>query len=193
MHRQIDGTWFYEREDRLLLHESAHALIDLLMCGAPGRVNIATGFTGGVCRKSWDSTLTEGWDYTEAAYHCWGLHSACVDVAAEELAFGADDGCAYDRAAGAKAERYLQIAGVRGVTWGKALWVTKSWLQTYGRAWRAGARMLNVGTHSPEQLGAAFVGADTGDLRSYTVRPFLSNPTWLASWQAIYRTLQAAG
>jgi hypothetical protein len=193
MHRQIDGTWFYEREDRLLLHESAHALIDLIMCGEPGRVNIAQGFTGGVCRKSWDSTLVEGWDFTDAAYHCWGLHSACAGVAAEELAFGLDDGCEYDRAAGVKAERYLLMAGVWGVTWGKALWVTKSWLQTYDRAWRAGARMLSVGTHSPEQMGAAFLGADIGDLRSNTVRPFLSNPTWLASWQGICRTLQAGG
>jgi hypothetical protein len=192
MHRQIDGTWFYEREDQLLLHESAHALIDLIMCGEPGRVNIAKNFTGGVCRKAWDSTITEGWDFTDAAYHCWGLHSACAGFAAEEIAFGSEDGCDHDRAAGIKAERGLQIAGVRGVTWGKALWVTKSWLTTYARAWRAGAMKLGIGTHSPDQMTAAFLGADvTGELKYYPVRPFLSNPTWLAEWQGIYRRLQA--
>jgi hypothetical protein len=120
MHRRIDGSWYYELEDRLLLHESAHALVDLIMCGEPGRVNIEKGFTGGVCRKSWDSTITEGWDFTDAAYHCWGLHSAAAGVAAEELAFGAEDGCEYDQKAGAKAECFLLLAGVKGVSWGKA-------------------------------------------------------------------------
>jgi len=188
MHCQIDGTWFYEREDRLLLHESAHALIDLIMCGEPGRVNIAKDFSGGVCRKSWDSTLTKGWDYDQSPYHCWQLHSACAGIAAEEIAFGSENGCDHDRAAGVKAERGLQIAGVRQITWGRALMVVKHWLRTYDRAWRAGAIKLSVGTHSLDQMTAAFLGEDvTGELKCYRVRPFLSTPTWVADWQAISR------
>jgi hypothetical protein len=41
-------------------------------------------------------------------------------------------------------------------------------------------------------MTATFLGADTtGELKHYTWRPFLSNPTWLAEWQGIYRRLQA--
>jgi hypothetical protein len=194
MYRQIDGRWFYEREDRLLLHESAHSLVDLILTGEASSVDIDQRFTQGVCRKRWDPDLIAPWNADLMAAPCWRLHSYASGVAAEEVGFGGDDGhCAHDRAEGQKAERELQMVGARQISWGKALWVTKFWLTTCGRAWRAGAVKLSAGHYSATQMTATFLAADTGDLRSYSLRPFLSNPTWLASWQAIVRRLQAEG
>ena len=146
MLQRADSTWQYTAEDRLLLHESGHALIDLLLTGEPSRVSIAPGFTDGVCRKVWDPDLARASGLDDVAYYCWGLHSAVAGIAAEELVFGgADDGGSdFDRAAGGKAERYLEIAGVREMSWGRASMVVKAWLRAYEHAWRAGGRSTSV-------------------------------------------------
>jgi hypothetical protein len=159
MFQRADRTWQYAPEDRLLLHESAHALVDLILTGTTSRVTIAQGYTGGVCRKVWNPDVARASGLDDAAYYCWGLHSAVAG-----------------------------IAGVKSITWGKALVVVKSWLRTYDRAWRAGARALSVGTYTPSQMEAAFLRSDgTGHLRQYTRAPFLSDTNWLAQWEKAYR------
>jgi hypothetical protein len=193
MFRQSDGSWYYEGHDRLLLHEAAHGLIDMVMTGTPGRISIAPGMTGGLCRKIWDAAdvgVSGGAVLEEAARWAWVLHSCVAGVSAEELAFGSDDGegTDHDRESGGRAERFLEIAGVPGMSWGKASMVTKSWLTRFHVAWRAGARQLHQGSCSPGQMESAFLAADpTGELRQYVRMPFLARPSWLREWHTVYQ------
>jgi hypothetical protein len=61
-------------------------------------------FTKGVCRKRWNPDVIAPGTYDLMAEPCWKLHSYAAGVAAEELAFGSDDGrCEDDRAQAQKA------------------------------------------------------------------------------------------
>jgi hypothetical protein len=186
MYRNQDGSYHYDEEDRIDLHESAHCLVDLIFTGTTSTID-KDERGGASCRKVWDPDLPLASDKDDTAFLLWGVHTCLAGYMAEEKAFLTADirGCAHDLQVVPKALQILEenkLALKRSTV----QMLLKYWLTVYARPWRALAGTLQVGRTVSEKSKHVLLTYDnSGTLREYAADPLLAGPDWREKYLAV--------
>jgi hypothetical protein len=177
-----------EPEDRTAIHEGGHLLVNMIMLGSPGVVEMGHYGQGATCKSIWRDDL--GLDPSPQAR---ALHKACLCLAgyaAETIGFGQpnEHTCADDLR---DLESALQEARQASLLLDKKnIRVVIDWLikMHWGAVVAAAACLRPNSSRAGDEIAKAMIRTDeTGMMEYYHRTPILSGRDWRANWNTLKR------
>jgi hypothetical protein len=172
-------------DERVYVHEAGHAVVNIVLCGNPGRIDVEKDGSGR-CRLTWDHDRDRKLSSDDEGFVILELLGAVAGIRAEALIYGDID------IAGARddykdLERALvgrmPFPALHRVTKQTAEAIVDHLLKRFERPLRACADALRVGHTPADRVWDAISQADAeGALAWYREFPVLEHGQWPRRW-----------